>query len=331
MMMARWLASVLAAAPPQLGGKMSNPIRDALNKRAKTREDLERVIAYARAERQKHEDAERIEKLVKSRPSIKKLWERAVISDPPKGPIPRDNKRRCAICGGQYRLGYGLTGQLCAGCDTARFENTDDTHSLAGRDAARRNAQPPARRQLTMADDEDRGLLHFVVGLGILGGLAAYLLLYEPNGLLGVELLVFATLFQMFWPTLLARIAPGLKVDILFFFLTITVGVVAIWMLFQNLPVVIWVTAAWLLLFVIEFPREANVAHSFVAKLRKLIDSTGVDSSSNAANKAGRVGKDGVRRPPTRSKPTPAPAMPYKPPPLPKFDAHNEFPDTPRK
>jgi hypothetical protein len=182
---------------------MSNPIQDGLNKRAKaTREGLERVIAYARAERQKHEDAERIEELVKNRPSIKKLWERAVMTHPPKGPIPRDNRRL---------------------------------------------------RQLTMADDESnsRGLLHFVVGLSILSGLATYLLLYEPNGLLGVGLLVFATLFQMFWSTLVARIAPGFKVDTLFFFLTITVGVVAIWLLFENLPVVIWVTAAWLVLFVI--------------------------------------------------------------------------------
>jgi hypothetical protein len=34
-------------------------------------------------------------------------------------------------------------------------------------------------RQLTMADDENNGrrLLHFVVGLSILGGLATYLLL----------------------------------------------------------------------------------------------------------------------------------------------------------
>jgi hypothetical protein len=154
---------------------MSNPIQDALNKRAKTREDLERVIAYARAEGQKHKDA---------------------------GPIPRDNRRV---------------------------------------------------RQLTMADGENngRGLLHFVVGLSILGGLATYLLLYEPNGLLGVGLLVFATLFQMFWSTLVARIAPGFKVDIVFFFLTITIGVVAIWLLFENLPVVICVTAAWLVLFVI--------------------------------------------------------------------------------
>jgi hypothetical protein len=260
---------------------MSNPIQDALNKRAKTREDLERVIAYARAERQKHEDAERIEELIKNRPSIKELRERAVMTDPPKWLLPRDNRRL---------------------------------------------------RQLTMADDENNGrrLLHFVVGLLILGGLAVYLLLYEPNGLLGVGLLVFATLFQMFWPTLLARIAPGFKVNILFFFSTITVGVVAIWLLFENLPVVIWVTAAWLVLFMIEFPREANVAHSFVAKLRKLVDSTGVDSSSNAANK-GRVGKDGVGRPATRSKPTPATAMHYKPPPLLKFDAHDEFPHPPRK
>ncbi len=185
------------------GGKMSNPIQDGLNKRAKaTREGLERVIACARAERQKHEDTERIEELVKNRPSVKKLWERAVMTHPPTGPIPTDNRRL---------------------------------------------------RQLTMADDENnsRGLLHFVVGLSILGGLATYLLLYEPNGLLGVGLLVFATLFQMFWSTLLARIAPGFKVDILFFFLTITVGVVAIWLLFENLPVVIWVTAAWLVLFVI--------------------------------------------------------------------------------
>ena len=180
---------------------MSNPIQDALNKRAKTREDLERVIAYARAERQKHEDAERIEELVKNRPSIKELLETA-MTDPPKWLMPRDNRRL---------------------------------------------------RQLTMADDENngRGLLHFVIGLSILGGLAAYLLLYEPNGVLGVGLLVFATLFQMFWPTLLARIALGFKVDILFFFLTIMVGVVAIWLLFQNLPAVIWVTAAWLVLFVI--------------------------------------------------------------------------------
>jgi hypothetical protein len=281
-MMARWLASVPAAAPPQLGGEMSNPIQDALNKRAKTREDLKRVIAYARAERQKHEDAERIEELVKSRPSIKELPERAVMTNPPKWLIPRDNRR----------LG-----------------------------------------QLTMAYDEKsgRGLLHFAIGLSILSGLAAYLLLYEPNGLLGVGLLVFATLFQMFWPTLLARIAPDLKVDILFFFLTITVGVVAIWLLFENLPVVIWVTAAWLVLFVIEFPREDSVANSFVAKLRRLIYSTGVDSSSNAANKASRVGKDGVRPAATRSRPTPAPAMPYKPPPLPNFDAHDKFPDTPGK
>jgi hypothetical protein len=152
-------------AAPQLGGKMSNPIQDALNKRAKdTREDLERVIAYARAERQKHGDAERMEEL---RPSIKELRERAVMTDPPEWLIPRNNRRL---------------------------------------------------RQLTMADENNgRGLLHFVVGLGILGGLAAYLLLYEPNGLPGVELLVFATLFQMFWPPLLARIAPGFKVDILFF------------------------------------------------------------------------------------------------------------------
>jgi hypothetical protein len=281
-MMARRLASVPATALPQLGGKMSNPIQDALNKRAKGREDLERVIAYARAERQKHEDAEGIEELVKSRPSIKELRERAVMSNPPKWLIPRDNRRL---------------------------------------------------PELTVADDENnsRGLLHFVVGLSILGGLAAYLLLYEPNGLLGVELLVFATLFQMFWPTLLARIAPGFKVDILFYFLTITIGVVAIWLLLENLPVVICVMAAWLVLFVIEFPGEANVAHLFVAKMRKLIDSTGVDSSSNAANKAGRMGKDSLKRPATRSKPTPAPAMPYETSPLPKFDAHDEFPDTPRK
>jgi hypothetical protein len=326
-MMARRLASVPATAPPQLGGKMSNPIQDTLNKRAKdlTREDLERVIAYARAECQKHEDAERIEELVKNRPSIKKLWERAVMTASQRA----DPKRqRAALRDMRRSVPFGQSNRpIGAGCDKARLENTDDTHSLAGRNAARRNAQPPA--QLTMADDEGRGLLHFVVGLLILGGLAAYLLLYEPNGLRGVGLLVFATLFQMFWPPLLGRIAPGFKVDILFFFLTITVGVVSIWLLFENLPVVIWVTAAWLVLFVIEFPREANVA--FIAKLRKLIESTGVDSSSNAANKAGRVGKDGVRRPTTRSKPTPEPAMPYKPPPLPKFDAHDEFPDTPRK
>jgi hypothetical protein len=109
-----------------------------------------------------------------------------------------------------------------------------------------------------MGDDEKhgRGLHHFVVGLLILGGLAAYLLLYEPNGLPGVGLLVFATLFQMFWPPLLARIAPGLpmqtKDNILFFFLSITVGVVAMWLLFENLLVVILVTAAWLFLFVID-------------------------------------------------------------------------------
>jgi hypothetical protein len=189
-------------AAPQLGGKMNNPIQDALNKRAKTREDLEHVIAYARAERQKNEDAKRMEEL---RPSIKKLRERAVMTDPPKGPLPRNNRRL---------------------------------------------------QQLTMADDENngRGLLNFVVGLGILGGLAAYLLLYEPNGLPGVELLVFATLFQMFWPPLLSKIAPGFKVDILFFFLSITVGVVAIWLIFENLPIVILVMAAWLFLFVIEFP-----------------------------------------------------------------------------
>jgi hypothetical protein len=105
-----------------------------------------------------------------------------------------------------------------------------------------------------MADDvsNGRGLRHFVAGLLILGGLAAYLLLYEPNGLLGVGLLVFATLFQMFWPTLLARISPGFKVNILFFFLSIAVGVVAIWLLFANPLVVILVTAAWLFLFVID-------------------------------------------------------------------------------
>jgi hypothetical protein len=74
-----------------------------------------------------------------------------------------------------------------------------------------------------MADDEKhgRGLRHFVAGLLILGGLAAYLLLYERNGMPGVGLLVFATLFQMFWPPLLARIAPGspmeTKDNILFF------------------------------------------------------------------------------------------------------------------
>jgi hypothetical protein len=110
-----------------------------------------------------------------------------------------------------------------------------------------------------MAHDRNngRGLHYFVVGLLILGGLTAYLLLYEqPNGLLGVGLLVFATLFQMFWPPLLARIAPGLpmqtKNNILFFFLSITVGVVATWLLFENLLVVSLVTAAWLFLFVID-------------------------------------------------------------------------------
>jgi hypothetical protein len=129
---------------------------------------------------------------------------------------------------------------------------------MASRDAAHRDAQPPALRQLTKADDENngRGLHHLVVGLLILGGLGAYLLLYEPNGLLGVGLLVFATLFQMFWPALLARIAPGLpmqtKVPIWFFFFSTTVGVVAIWLLFANLLVVILVTAAWLFLFVTD-------------------------------------------------------------------------------
>jgi hypothetical protein len=71
----------------------------------------------------------------------------------------------------------------------------------------------------------------------------------------------------------------------------------------ENLPIVICVMAAWLVLFVFEFPAEANIAHSFVVKLRKFIDSTT----------------------------TPAPAMPYKSPPLPKFDARDEFPATPRK
>jgi hypothetical protein len=109
-----------------------------------------------------------------------------------------------------------------------------------------------------MADDENngRGLHYFVVGLLILGGLAAYLLLYEPNGLLGVGLLVFATLFQMFWLPLLARITPSLpmqtKDNILFFFLSITVGVVATWLLFENLLIAMLVAAAWLFLFVID-------------------------------------------------------------------------------
>jgi hypothetical protein len=129
--------------------------------------------------------------------------------------------------------------------------------ATASRDAAHRDAQPPALRQ-TMADDENNGrrLHHFVVGLLILGGLAVYLLLYEPNGLLGVGLLVFATLFQMFWPPLLARITPGLpmqtKVPIWFFFFSITVGVIAIWLLFANLLIVLLVTAAWLVLFVAD-------------------------------------------------------------------------------
>jgi hypothetical protein len=112
--------------------------------------------------------------------------------------------------------------------------------------------------KIATPEDENSGhaLHRFVIGLLILGGLAAYLLLYEPNGLLGVGLLVFATLFQMFWPPLLARIAPGLpvqtKVPIWFFFFTIAVGVVAIWLLFANLLIVISVTAGWLLLFVTD-------------------------------------------------------------------------------
>jgi uncharacterized ParB-like nuclease family protein len=76
----------------------------------------------------------------------------------------------------------------------------------------------------------------------------------------------------------------------------------------------------------------AGVGDKFVAKQRKLIISGSVDRTSNAINKATRLGKDGKHYPATRSKPMvakPIPAAPspipasvpsaYRPPPLPKF------------